>query len=202
VITRETLIWKWIAERFIVGARNLEEVGEIYFNELINRSMIQPVVIQYDGRARACRVHDLVLDILISLSAEENFVTILDGDDPKSMTNKIRRLSMQYNETEHEVLPVSMNNLDHVRSITTFGPWDEMLNQVNFQALRVLDFVRWCPSAQVKFIGHCCQLRYLDLSCTDITSIPEEIGKLQNLETLNLTSCSIEGKLPATIGLF
>ncbi|CAD6206138.1 unnamed protein product [Miscanthus lutarioriparius] len=108
VITRETLIWKWIAEGFIVGGRgqNLEEVGEIYFNELINRSMIQPVDIQYDGRARACRVHDLVLDILISLSTEENFVTILDGDDPKSMTNKIRRLSMQYNETEHEVLPM------------------------------------------------------------------------------------------------
>jgi len=106
---------------------------------------------------------------------------------------------MKYNETEHEVLPVSMNNLDHVRSITTFGPWDEMLNQVNCQALRVLDSVGWCPSAQVKFIGHCCQLRYLDLSCTDITSIPEEIGKLQNLETLDVSSYSIEGKLPATI---
>ena len=72
VITRETLIWKWIAEGFIVGGRgqNLEEVGEIHFNELINRSMIQPVDIQYDGRARAYRVHDLVLDILISLSRE------------------------------------------------------------------------------------------------------------------------------------
>ena len=56
------------------------------------------------------------------------------------MTNKIRRLSMQYNETEHEVLPVSMNNLDHVRSIITFRPWAEMLNQVSFPALRVLDF--------------------------------------------------------------
>ena len=57
------------------------------------------------------------------------------------MTNKIRRLSMKYNETEHEVLPVSMNNLDHVRSIITFRPWAEMLNQVSFPALRVLDFL-------------------------------------------------------------
>lgn len=201
-IRRETLVWKWIAEGFIVGGRgqNLEEVGDIYFNELINRSMIQPVDIQYDGRAQACRVHDLVLDILISLSAEENFVTILDGHEPKFMPNKIRRLSIQYSEPEDKVLQVSKKSLDHVRSISIFGCWLEMLDQLDFQAMRVLDFVRRCPYAQVKNIGNCFQLRYLDLSHTDITIIPEEIGKLENLETLDLTSYSIEGKLPPTVG--
>ncbi|KAK8444482.1 hypothetical protein SEVIR_9G140966v4 [Setaria viridis] len=92
-----------------------------------------------------------------------------------------------------------MNNLDdHVHSINIFGCWVEMLDQLNFQALRVLDFVRWRPSAQVRNIGNCFHLWYLDLSCTDITSIPEEIGKF--LETLDLRPYSIEGILPVTIG--
>ena len=46
-------------------------------------------------------------------------------------------------------------------------------------------------------IGELLQLRYLSLSGTSITELPEEIGALQYLETLNLWGCGII-QLPIT----
>ncbi|KAL6637153.1 hypothetical protein ACP70R_024725 [Stipagrostis hirtigluma subsp. patula] len=73
------------SQRLIDGERgqNLEEAGETYFNELINRSLKQPVDIHYDGRAHACRVHDVLLYNMVSMSDEANFITIPNGDEAK-----------------------------------------------------------------------------------------------------------------------
>ncbi|XP_021321814.1 putative disease resistance RPP13-like protein 3 [Sorghum bicolor] len=98
-ISKDRLIRRWIAEGFLQGENhgtNLIDLGESYFNTLINRSMIQPVGINVEGRARACRVHDMMLDLICDLSSEENFVTILDvikGGTP--FRRKIRRMSLQ-----------------------------------------------------------------------------------------------------------
>lgn len=94
-IDREELIWMWIAEGFItqVKGQSLEQIGENYFNDLINRSLIQPIDMMYDGRAGGCQVHDMVLDLIISQSTEQNFTTIVEGHVYKCSSNKIRRLS-------------------------------------------------------------------------------------------------------------
>jgi hypothetical protein len=34
--------------------------------------MIEPVDTDYSGRPQACRVHDIMLDLIISLSVKEN----------------------------------------------------------------------------------------------------------------------------------
>ena len=63
---KDRLIWMWIAESFVqCGKSNtsLFEVRETYFNELVNRSLIQPVY-NYRGFVYACRVHDSVLDLI------------------------------------------------------------------------------------------------------------------------------------------
>lgn len=56
-IDSEYLVWKWIAEGFVPQetGKRVDQVSESYFNDLINRSLIQPVDIQCDGRAEGCR---------------------------------------------------------------------------------------------------------------------------------------------------
>ncbi|CAM0878236.1 unnamed protein product [Alopecurus aequalis] len=82
VIEKEILIRRWIAEGFIQKKHGytLYEVGEMCFNELINRSLIQPDYDYYEQKfdeVPGCRVHDIVLDFIVSKSLEENFVTII-----------------------------------------------------------------------------------------------------------------------------
>jgi hypothetical protein len=57
---------------------------------------IQPVTIALESRAQACRVHDMVLDLLRYLSRRENFVTVWgDEDEVRSSDTTARRLSVQ-----------------------------------------------------------------------------------------------------------
>ena len=59
----------------------LFEVGEGYFNDLINRSLIEAVEDDYlDGIVHGCRVHDIVLDFIRSMSREELIFTTSDND--------------------------------------------------------------------------------------------------------------------------
>jgi hypothetical protein len=74
-IGKDRLIWMWIAENFIqcdkAGACAFE-IGEAFFNELVNRNMIIPVYDDDDGTTtKGCQVHDMVLDLIYSLSSEE-----------------------------------------------------------------------------------------------------------------------------------
>nr|ABA97408.1 NB-ARC domain containing protein [Oryza sativa Japonica Group] len=71
-IDREELIWRWIAEGFIseVKGQTLDQVAENYFNDLVNRSMIHPVDIKYDGRADACKLHDMLTYLKIKSITE------------------------------------------------------------------------------------------------------------------------------------
>lgn len=79
-IERNDLVRQWMAEGFVSRTHGLdsEDVAQSYFNELINRSMIQPVQVDYNDEVLSCRVHDIMLDFIRSKSAEENFIVVLD----------------------------------------------------------------------------------------------------------------------------
>ena len=116
-IGKNRLIWMWIAEGFICGKQGYSqfEAGESYLNELINRSMIQALYI-LGYMVCGCRVHDMVLDLICSLSSEANFVTILNGMDQMSPRSKIRRLSIQ-NGKEDNSMTLATRSLQQISSV-------------------------------------------------------------------------------------
>ena len=202
-INCEELKWKWMAEGFLDRRwGRLDEVAENCINELVNRNMIQPIDIYDNGIVKYCRVHDMVLDLIISLSDEENFATVLNGRVRNSCPRKIRRLSVQASGGKHQgaVCAVTETKL-HVRSLTTFCPVEQIPHLVDFHALRVLDLFgcKRLENKHVKHIGSSRQLRYLRIGRSRFTELPGEIGKLQHLETLDLRHCYSLTRLPSTV---
>ncbi|KAF8730867.1 hypothetical protein HU200_016737 [Digitaria exilis] len=123
IISKDPLIWKWIAEGFVHKEKGigLYELGEGHFNELINRSMIQAVEYEdEEGIVQGSRVHDMVLDLIRSLSHEENFLSILDGLDCEETLSQssVRRLAHQNRTVDHNPHSRIMS-MTHLRSFVT-----------------------------------------------------------------------------------
>jgi len=91
-----------------------------YLHDLINRSMIQEDESEYDTLfyfpTFGCRVHDMVLDLIRSLSREENFVTISDNRKGTLSGNNGRRLALHDTTMEYTHKDNHMD-IPQVRSI-------------------------------------------------------------------------------------
>ncbi|XBI86628.1 hypothetical protein VPH35_094553 [Triticum aestivum] len=169
VIERERLVRRWISEGFISEQRgqSQQEVAENYFYELVNKSMVQPVDIGYDGKVRACQVHYMMLEIIISESIEDNFVTVVRG----------------VQHIDQELLSALANeDLSHVRSLTVTSSvcMKHFPSLVEFESLRVLDFED-CQGLQeydMNNIDKLLQLKYLSFRGTGITKLPSRIVEI------------------------
>jgi disease resistance protein RPM1 len=158
-IEKERLILRWIAEYFVQQGEESEslfEIGESYFNELLNRSLIKVANTLSDGTPWSCRVHDMVLELICSLSRQENFVTTVLGDSrqrtpPSAESKKVRRLSLQNNVAWPTM------EMSKLRSIAIFssGKFNLMPSLSCCHLLRVLDLegcnLRDHPS--LRFVG-------------------------------------------------
>jgi len=207
IISKDPLIWKWIAEGFVHKEKGigLFELGEGHFNELIHRSMIQAVEFEEEeGIVQGCRVHDMVLDLIRSLSHEENFLSILDGLDTEETIpqSSIRRLAHQHRTVDHN--PRARNlNMTQLRSFATYYcAIDKMVPLLSFRVLRVLaiEYCEFMEGYQLEHLGNLLHLRYLGLTETNIRVLPKEIGRLTFLQTLLLNGTGIE-ELPSSIRL-
>jgi hypothetical protein len=103
------------------------ELEKSYFNEIVNRSMIQVVIIPYvddESSKIGCRVHDMVLDLISSISTEEKFLTISKGPELISQMGKIHRLILQSSE-EHKYKrqPMLLETMDmsHLRTVFSWN---------------------------------------------------------------------------------
>ncbi|RCV39072.1 hypothetical protein SETIT_8G194200v2 [Setaria italica] len=200
-IGKDRLIMMWIGEGFIQcekAGKSLFELGESYFNELINRSMIQPI---HGIFGESCRVHDMVLDLIRSLSSEENFVTVLSDMGGTSPSNTIRRLSLQNGQESH-VMAQATWSLQHARSVVVFPAAASLVPSLACcRVLRVLN-LEGCNLSQadssLRYLGNLHHLRYLGLCETGISQLPEEIGNLQLLQTLDVRINKIS-RLPSSV---
>ncbi|XP_039808022.1 disease resistance protein PIK6-NP-like isoform X3 [Panicum virgatum] len=196
-IEKDALIWMWIAEDFIVhkkqGIMSSFEIGERWFSELVNRSMIQ-LVEKWDEGSRilvhGCQVHDMVLDLICSISSEENFVTILDNKEGASSSSssspgKVYRLALHNNR----IVESHMVGMGRVRSfISCDCDIDKGIPLSSFTLIRVLAIYNGVfgrKHRHLKHIQNLLHLRYLQLSGGE-AELPEEIGNLKFLETLHV----------------
>lgn len=199
-IDKQRLVSRWVAEGFIheKQGRSAYEVGEGYFNDLINRSLLQPVDVEY-GQPKACRVHDIVLDFITCKAAEENFVTSFDSvEQGHASEYRVRRFHVENRNIKKVTISTGLI-LSHVRSITVFGHCIQE-SLLTFPTLRVLDLGEcWeLENHHLANIEKLCHLKYLRLGQSRITELPKKIGELQYLETLDIKGTRIQ-EMPSTI---
>ncbi|CAL4888553.1 unnamed protein product [Urochloa decumbens] len=204
------LIWAWVDEGLIPGQNreSMEQLGESYLNQLINRSMLQATKVGVGGTiAKFCRIHDVVLDFVVSQAVEDNFVTIWNSKHLSgNCSHKIRRLSIQTADISGvKEMTKIMKNASHIRSINIFGSDLELVTAhvpeiLSSQVLRVLN-IQGRFNFQDYHIESLTRLKHLRIANNHIFwvwNLPEEIQKLQHLETLDVEDSGIQ-ELPASI---
>ncbi|VAI70264.1 unnamed protein product [Triticum turgidum subsp. durum] len=209
-IKRDWLIWRWLAEGFIQCDKEetrLFEIGERYFNELMNRSLIQPAKINDEGTVVTWRIHDVVLDLICSLSSAENFIFILNNAEchAPNLQRKFRRLSLHNIKAKVQNHQFDSTSLSKVRTFAVFSPvaCDWLPSLSSFHFLRVLDLGN-CGSHEsssglnLKYVRNLIHLRYLGLKGADVHELPVDISKLQLLQILDIQGTRIN-ELPASI---
>uniref|UniRef100_A0ACD5ZCG0 Uncharacterized protein n=3 Tax=Avena sativa TaxID=4498 RepID=A0ACD5ZCG0_AVESA len=205
-IHKKSLIWRWVSEGFVQHKQGISsyELGESYYNELVNKSLIREVDYGYNVDDEGCRVHDMVLDVIRIMSMEVNFITIQDkGEDhikssPKGQSNRVHRLAFHGAKVEdcHSI------KMKHVRSFNAIMCTDTgMPPFLTFKVLRVLviEDCIFSEGLSLKHLGKLVQLRYLGLVNTSV-KLPGDIGlDLKFLEILGVRGGSIS-ELPPSVG--
>ncbi|KAM1788761.1 hypothetical protein ACFX11_039003 [Malus domestica] len=192
LIKRKRLIRLWIAEGFVepIDGITPKEVAEGYLVELIVRSMLQ-VEKHGAGGLRACKMHDLVRELALSISKKERFGATCVSREIVDKA-EIRRLSIQ--TTEREIN--SCTGMSQLRSFLVFGALEKLPS--GFELLRVLD-VQDAPIDRFPDeLVYLFNLRYLNLKRTLIDELLESIGRLRNLQTLIISNSKIKA-LPKAI---
>ncbi|PAN25697.1 hypothetical protein PAHAL_4G319400 [Panicum hallii] len=199
-IKRGPLVRRWIAEGFVSQRYGLsmEQIAESYFDEFVARSIVQPVRIDWNGKVRSCRVHDIMLEVIISKSLEENFASFLrDNGSLLVSHDKIRRLSIH---SSQNLVQNTSTSVSHVRSFTMSASVEEVpVFFPRLHLLRVLD-MEGCICLSNNALNCICnffQLKYLSLRKTNISKLPRRLGNLKHLETLDIRSTLIN-KLPTS----
>lgn len=192
---RTRLLRRWMAEGHIARNRDMptEDVGERFFSELINRSMIQPCKVSHGSiKATRCRVHSMLLQIILPKSIEENQLFFVEKHSSIEVPqSKIRHLVVSRWKTRDEKL--ENINFSYIRSLTIFGECPASLISPKMQLLRVLDLEDTdnLKNGDLKHIGELQHLRYLSLRRTNISKLPSSLQKLRYLETLDIQDTQV-----------
>ncbi|RDY08271.1 Disease resistance protein RPM1, partial [Mucuna pruriens] len=195
----------WIAEGFVKDeeGKSLEEVAQQYLTELVGRSLVQVSLFSIDDKVKWCYVHDVLRDMILEKFQDLNFCQHISKENELVSSGMIRRLSITTNSND---LLGSIES-SHIRSLFVFrGEKSRLSNEfvqripTKYRLLKVLHFEDSGWDFVLGNWENLAQLRYLKLggSPTTIENLLKCIGKLQNLETLDIR-CSDFKKIPKEI---
>ncbi|MCE3216597.1 hypothetical protein HAX54_007096 [Datura stramonium] len=80
------LTWLWTAEGLVKNHKEKlsEDIAEYYLKNLIGRNLVMVSKKSSDGKTKACRIHDLLLDFCRKKAKVENFLQCVKGDSDMS----------------------------------------------------------------------------------------------------------------------
>ncbi|CAL5034934.1 unnamed protein product [Urochloa decumbens] len=197
VIDKGSLVWKWIAEGFVqenVGI-SLFDTGEQYFNDLINKSMIQAEFDSDDITVIiGCRVHDVVFSVEGMTSIEELEMTAW-CDEPRRRLVKnlgcLRELrvlsaSILYDDETERDLVESLRHLHKLQSLN----------------IRRNSFSIYDSTWQATELVLPCHLHHLSLSSICLCKLPSCINPscLPNISHLELCLKAMDEQDLKTLG--
>nr|DAD30269.1 TPA_asm: hypothetical protein HUJ06_031737 [Nelumbo nucifera] len=198
-IPKNTLIQLWMAHGFIPAelssaGKEVEDVGNDYFNDFLRRCFFQDVVKDESGNIKECKMHDLVHDLAGSIGGKECMTMDVGNDNwMESIHKRIYHASIycRYNNNREPVeVFTALHKTQNLRTLLLLHHYGEFLRplgcSLRFKGLRVLDLhytnIKRLPIS----ITHLKHLRYLNLSHTPIRKLPTTFTSLQNLQTLKL----------------
>ncbi|KAL8056689.1 hypothetical protein ABFX02_04G135600 [Erythranthe guttata] len=179
-IKMSRLVRLWVAEGFVRQRwpKSLEEIGEEYLNDLIDRNLILVSKRGISGEVKTCHIHDLLSDLCRREAQKDNFLVLSKLDNNKASLDmqRIRRLSINNGQWKDATLTAS------IRSFLTFFS----MNLSTYSArrsplLRVLDVVDRYPKDEILQLINS---RYV--SCTGLISMSSSsiLSRLWCLQTL------------------
>ncbi|GAB2271502.1 hypothetical protein Dimus_006339 [Dionaea muscipula] len=201
-ISKQELIEMWMAQGllFLVEGSNLkmEEIGENYFNSLLNHSFLQLSQRNEFGDIRVCKMHDLVHDLARFVCRRDWLICETGGsldDESSSISHLVIRPNMIDQVSTPSMMKIMSNRLRTIQSFVHIP--NDLLMQARY--VRVLNLAGIGLTNVPDVIGELKHLRYLDLSFNPLKELPESITTLYNLQTLRLLGCNQLDGLPTRL---
>ncbi|XP_042498599.1 putative disease resistance protein RGA4 [Macadamia integrifolia] len=204
-IGKENLVDLWMANGFIPskGEMELEDIGNEIFNELLWRSFFQDAEKDAGGNVLRCKMHDLVHDLACFVMDDE-CLNLEQISKKKIVPKGIRHLSLESLFDFPSINIESLHKSQTIRTLLLLVSYRTEIDELNFSnlgCLRAIDLScsEFRITSQVLSTVACymIHLRYLNLSHTNIRTLPESLRNLKHLQTLRLQHCFELQKLPA-----
>ncbi|WVZ54180.1 hypothetical protein U9M48_005020 [Paspalum notatum var. saurae] len=208
LLPKSTLFWAntivamWISEGFVHGnSCDLEVLGQDYYNQLIDRNLIEPDKRYVDQGV--CNMHDVVRSFAPYLIRHEALIAHESeaGLIEKLNSQNIIKLSLLTKES-NEVAWSSLQAHISLRTLILLGkikinPGDSLSAFLCLRTLHIQDGNFDTLSEHLVKLKH---LRYLSIRGTVTSSLPENIGNMKFLQHIDLSRCEHLEKLPTSIG--
>ncbi|KAF3639280.1 putative bifunctional aspartokinase/homoserine dehydrogenase 1-like [Capsicum annuum] len=204
---KEQVIHLWIANGLVVprGDERIQDLGNQFFLELRSRSLFERVRNPFQGNTEEFLMHDLVNDL--AQIASSKVCVRLEECQGSHMLDRSRHLSysMGLGGGFEKLTPVyKLEQLRTFLPINIQGLWgiklsERVLHNIlpSLTSLRALSLSHyWIKELPKDLFIKLKLLRFLDLSRTKITKLPNSICALYNLEIFLLSSCDDLEELP------
>ncbi|GLT99182.1 hypothetical protein SLE2022_166370 [Rubroshorea leprosula] len=197
VMERELLIQLWMALGFLQSTEEslmtIEDIGNKYVNDLLSYSLFEEQQRDSFGTLISCKMHDLIHDFAQLISKSETMIWKSQRNIPN-----VRNLNLIYGI---RTVPTNLRDVaPKLHTLFLKGDFSYEM-KLDLRSLRVLSFVDSLDTKELPpCVGNMKNLRYLNISRTQITKLPEFIPKLYKLQTFRFMTCRSLEMPPEGIG--